>query len=60
MLSPDAVIVCGKPEMEDDKFDTLKNPATIFEILSLSTEDHDRGKKFFFTSRFHLFQNISD
>lgn len=47
-MYPDAVIVCGKPEMEDDKFDTLKNPVVIFEILSPSTEDHDRGKKFFF------------
>jgi Uma2 family endonuclease len=47
-MYPDAVIVCGKPEMEDDWFDTLKNPLVIFEILSPSTEDHDRGKKFFF------------
>ncbi len=47
-MYPDAVIVCGQPEMEDDKFDTLKNPVVIFEILSPSTEDHDRGKKFFF------------
>jgi Uma2 family endonuclease len=47
-MYPDAVIVCGQPEMEDDKFDTLKNPAVIFEILSPSTEDHDRGRKFFF------------
>jgi Uma2 family endonuclease len=47
-MYPDAVIVCGKPEMEDDQFDTLKNPVVIFEILSPSTEDHDRGKKFFF------------
>ena len=47
-MYPDAVIVCGQPEMEDDKFDTLKNPVVIFEILSPSTEDHDRGRKFFF------------
>lgn len=47
-MYPDSVIVCGKPEMEDDRFDTLKNPVVIFEILSPSTEDHDRGKKFFF------------
>jgi Uma2 family endonuclease len=47
-MYPDAVIVCGQPEMEDDQFDTLKNPVAIFEILSPSTEDHDRGKKFFF------------
>jgi len=47
-MYPDATIVCGKPEMEDEKFDTLKNPSVIFEVLSPSTEDHDRGKKFFF------------
>lgn len=47
-MYPDATIVCGKPEMEDEKFDTLKNPSVLFEVLSPSTEDHDRGKKFFF------------
>src|ERR1700761_6943812 len=47
-MYPDAVIVCGEPEMMDNKFETLKNPVVIFEILSPSTEDHDRGKKFFF------------
>jgi len=45
-MYPDATIVCGKPEMEDGMFDTLKNPKIIFEILSPSTEDHDRRKKF--------------
>src|SRR5258706_6590180 len=33
-MYPDALIVGGKPELEDDKFDTLKNPSVIFEILS--------------------------
>lgn len=47
-MYPDATIVCGKPDMEDEQFDTLRNPAVIFEVLSPSTEDHDRGKKFFF------------
>ncbi len=47
-MYPDATIICGKPELEDDKFDILKNPSVIFEALSPSTEDHDRGKKFFF------------
>ena len=47
-MYPDATIVCGKPEMEDEQFDTLKNPTVIFEVLSPSTEDYDRGKKFFF------------
>lgn len=47
-MYPDATIVCGKPEMEDNKFDTLTNPTVIFEVLSPGTEDHDRGKKFFY------------
>jgi Uma2 family endonuclease len=47
-MYPDAVIICAQPEMEDDQFDTLKNPTVIFEILSPSTEDYDRGRKFFF------------
>jgi Uma2 family endonuclease len=45
-MYPDATIVCGVPEMEDDKFDTLKNPRVIFEVLSPSTAAHDRSKKF--------------
>ncbi|HEY4109033.1 Uma2 family endonuclease [Puia sp.] len=47
-MYPDALIVCGEPELMDDRFDTLKNPVVIFEILSPSTEAHDRGKKFHF------------
>lgn len=45
---PDATIVCGEPEMLDNKFDTLKNPSVIIEVISPSTEDNDRGRKFFF------------
>jgi len=26
---PDATIICGEPQMLDDKFDTTKNPAVI-------------------------------
>lgn len=47
-MYPDATIVCGEPELTDAQFDTLKNPTVIFEVLSPSNEDHDRGKKFFF------------
>jgi Uma2 family endonuclease len=47
-MYPDAVIVCKKPELMDDRFDTLLNPVVIFEICSPSTKDHDRGKKFHF------------
>lgn len=47
-MYPDALIVCGKPELEDDVFDTLLNPSVIFEILSPSTRSIDKGRKFFF------------
>lgn len=47
-LYPDASIVCGKPELEDEKFDTLTNPSVIFEILSPSTRGADKRRKFFF------------
>lgn len=43
---PDASAVCGRPEFEDDQADTLLNPQAIFEVLSDSTEDYDRGTKF--------------
>ena len=44
---PDVTIVCDKPELLDDNFDTLLNPAVIIEVLSPSTESYDRGNKFF-------------
>lgn len=47
-LYPDASIVCGEPELEDDKFDTLLNPSVIFEILSRSTQRNDQGYKFLY------------
>lgn len=43
---PDASVVCGRPEFEDNVADTLLNPNVIFEVLSESTEGYDRGKKF--------------
>jgi Uma2 family endonuclease len=43
---PDLSIVCGPPELEDRRGDTLLNPMVIVEILSPSTEAYDRGKKF--------------
>jgi Uma2 family endonuclease len=44
---PDLTIVCGKPELLDDHFDSLLNPAVIIEVLSPSTESYDKGNKFF-------------
>ncbi len=43
---PDVSVVCGRPELEDDKLDTLLNPLVLVEVLSDSTEDYDRGTKF--------------
>jgi len=45
---PDVTIVCGEPELMDDHFDTLLNPSVIIEVLSPSTEDYDKGFKFFY------------
>lgn len=44
-MYPDLSIVCGEPELEDDKFDTLKNPTVVFEIWSPSTQKNDVGYK---------------
>ena len=44
---PDVVVVCGQPRFRADaKPATLQNPMLIFEVLSPSTEDIDRGRKF--------------
>ena len=43
---PDISVVCGAPQFEDGKRDTLLNPTVIVEVLSPSTENYDRGRKF--------------
>ncbi len=43
---PDVVALCGAADFEDAELDTLLNPTVIVEVLSESTEAHDRGKKF--------------
>ena len=44
---PDVVVVCGEPKFRHDTNpETLQNPTLIFEALSPSTEDIDRGRKF--------------
>ena len=43
---PDVVVVCDDPRFEDDEVDTLLNPIMIFEVLSPSAADYDRGGKF--------------
>jgi Uma2 family endonuclease len=51
-LYPDTTIVCGEPQLEDDKFDTLINPTVVFEIWSPSTQKNDVGYKIMY------YQNI--
>lgn len=43
---PDVTVACDPPRFEDETFDTLLNPSLIAEVLSPSTEDYDRGRKF--------------
>lgn len=43
---PDLSVVCGDIEILDKERDTLLNPTLIAEVLSPSTEAHDRGFKF--------------
>ncbi|MCC7018501.1 MAG: Uma2 family endonuclease [Ardenticatenales bacterium] len=44
---PDVTVVCGETQFSDDGYDNLLNPTVIFEVLSPSTEAHDRGAKWF-------------
>lgn len=43
---PDISIICGNPNLTDDKFDTATNPSVIIELLSKSTRNYDMGQKF--------------
>jgi Uma2 family endonuclease len=43
---PDIMVVCGESRFADDQKDTVLNPILIVEVLSPSTEAHDRGFKF--------------
>lgn len=42
---PDYLVVCGEPQVTDDRHDNLTNPTVVFEVLSASTEKFDRGVK---------------
>ncbi|MFN7930612.1 MAG: Uma2 family endonuclease [Blastocatellia bacterium] len=43
---PDVLVVCGKLVFHDQFKDVILNPKVIIEVLSPSTEAHDRGEKF--------------
>ena len=44
----DALVVCGTIERDTDDKNSVANPRVIFEVLSKSTENYDRGKKWEF------------
>jgi len=44
---PDAVVICEKPLFYQNRVDTILNPLLVVEVLSPSTEDYDRGEKFY-------------
>jgi Uma2 family endonuclease len=43
---PDVMVICGDAQFADDQKDTVLNPVLIVEVLSESTRNYDRGKKF--------------
>jgi len=42
---PDASIICGDLQFDDNQQDTVINPVVLIEVLSDSTEKYDRGAK---------------
>lgn len=44
--SPDVVVVCGEPELDEDHRDMLYNPSVLVDTRSPTTEGYDRGEKF--------------
>jgi Uma2 family endonuclease len=42
---PDIIVVCGEPEIVNERVDTLLNPTVIVEVLSPATEKNDYGYK---------------
>ena len=41
-MYPDAIVVCGPIDFAEDQ---VRAPTVVVEVLSRSTEDHDRGAK---------------
>jgi Uma2 family endonuclease len=43
---PDCSVICGELQYDGEHRDVVLNPLLIVEVLSPSTENYDRGKKF--------------
>jgi len=46
-MYPDVSLICGEPALQHESPDVVINPSVIIEVMSPSTEDNDRGFKFF-------------
>ncbi len=42
---PDAAVICGEPERDPSSPTHVTNPTVVVEVLSMSTEEYDRGEK---------------
>lgn len=54
---PDVTVVCGNAQTATEQNDTLLNPTVLVEVLSKSTEAHDRGLKF---TRYRSLPSLSE
>lgn len=54
---PDVSGLCGRPEFEATRPETLLNPSVLVEVLSPSTEAEDRGAKF---AHYQLIPSLSE
>ncbi len=43
---PDLLVICGEVEHHDSVRDVILKPTVVIEVLSVSTENFDRGEKF--------------
>jgi Uma2 family endonuclease len=43
---PDVMVIQGEPVFQDQRQDIVMNPVLIIEVLSRSTQNHDRTEKF--------------
>lgn len=44
---PDAVVICERPRFYKERRDVIINPLLVIEVLSPTTQDYDRGMKFY-------------
>ena len=54
---PGVIVVCGEPRFADGSADTLLNPIVLIEVLSPSTEGHDRG---FQAAQFRMIESLQE